>query len=146
GCRGITLSGCGAEQTQPGQGGHDGTAFKIEDDGGNNHSYGITLQNCYNAGNGAVGYWVKGAQQGVRILGCGEQGPAGSATASFKTDDGADVEVAGNNYVTAPSWGAGTRRLGQSPKPIITGSKAGNAALASLVSQLAAAGVITDNT
>ena len=83
---------------------------------------------------------------GVKVVGAPDE-----ATVRLQGTSNIDDSGNGTNDVTIQTLGAagGTASFygaAPQPQPTITGAKGGNAALASLITQLAALGLITDGT
>lgn len=72
-CQGITVTGSGAE-SQPAD------SFQVSG------SQGITLQSCWTFLNGGIGILVTGGSQGVNLIGCMDNTPAGTASAFVRVD------------------------------------------------------------
>lgn len=135
GCQGVSAVGCGAEFTAPG-----GDGFVV--DGG----FGNVLAACWNYENAGRAYVVTGGAFAVTLAGIVENSPVAGASASLVVDEGCHaVSVVGPSYdsplVLAP--GSSTVINGGT-RPVVGGSRQGNAALAELLSALDGLGLITD--
>jgi hypothetical protein len=80
----IVLTGCGCESTIAPGGANtlDGTSFKI------NGPNSFSLTACRSLVNPAAAFWCTGGAYSGVLMACEEVSPAGTATASFKTDSG----------------------------------------------------------
>lgn len=92
-CQSVVLTGCGTE-SDVAKGGLDGTGFKVS------ASQGVTLLNCWNYNNKAVGFWNTAASSATAFIGIIENTPSG-ATASLKTDSGTTSTVVSYDLTTA---------------------------------------------
>jgi hypothetical protein len=86
-CTGVSLSGCGAEASA--------TCFQVS--GGT----GITLASCFTFHCSGKSFLVTSLAKNVTLIGCSENTPSGSPTASFQFDTGTSVNVIGWTFVTA---------------------------------------------
>ena len=110
GCEGFTLNSCGAESTTA-KNSLSGDSFIITEDSSSNPCSGVTLSACYVLVNNAVAYWVTGGSNGITLIGCQENGPGGSATASIKTDSGTNTAIIGYSVETGLALTANTYDL-----------------------------------
>jgi hypothetical protein len=169
--QGISFNGCGAESQDNNNAlatGYAGYSWKLT--GG----IGIVLNGCWTLAQPAIALWVTGSAQAVVSTGFTENSPAVGATACIKTDSGSSSTIVHVSNTTANSL-AGTDIIvhdggglsipgyvyvggsllaggnigfyGTSAiaKPTVTGSRGGNAALASLLTALANLGLVTNS-
>jgi hypothetical protein len=94
GSNGITLSSCGCEAQNTGQ----GPGFKID-----GASTAITLTGCVCRANPGIACWVTGNSE-VTITDFREVAPAAGATASIQVDAGSTAVIINPQYVTAPVY------------------------------------------
>ena len=111
GCQSVTLTGCGAEQTDMPAGSMDGSSFKVTTDTAGAVCYAVTLNGCYSYANNAVAFNVAANQHSVTLTGCVENSPGPDATASFQTGAGSSVTIIGPSYTTATNLAAGTATI-----------------------------------
>ena len=163
-CSGIALSGCGGEANTT-------NTFKIT-----GSSTGITLMSPWTYDSHGDAIYVTGNSTSIALIGCIENSPHAGATSFIKVDAGSLVTLINSKNITANSLAASTTTtltdasgstqiLGLTvyggagfqgntgfnsttpiSKPTVSGSKGGNAALASLMTALANYGLVTDTT
>jgi len=93
-CSGISMTGCGVEQSTVIDGTWDGTGLKI------NNSFGITVNSLHLVNNAAIGVRVTGSAQNVVLSCIREVSPLAGATASIQVDAGSIVTLLGPPVVT----------------------------------------------